>query len=146
MVDYNMLIVGGGALKALGEGRVGGYAVYFTSEHQFDLDGDFFTKQTNFELEDRTALSLYFAHGGDPTMKKRELGKAAFKVDDVGVWAETQLDLRDKWLEKIYELVKKGVLSYSSGAISHLVERVRKANATWVKTWPIGEVSFTPCP
>lgn len=142
----DMLISTGGALKALGEGKVGGYGVYFTSELQPDLDGEFFTKETNFELEDRTTLPLYFGHATDPVMKKQKLGKATFKQDEQGIWFDVQLNLRDRWLKKIYELAQQGKLSFSSGAIGHLVEKVQKAGAVWLKTWPIGEMSFTPCP
>jgi HK97 family phage prohead protease len=142
----SMLIFNGGAVKAMGKGKVGGYAVFFTDELRPDLHNDFFTAETSFELEDRKALPMYFGHGVDPTLGKRKLATASFKEDGQGVWVETQLNLRDEWIKRIYELIKEGKLSFSSGAISHLVERVKKGAASWIKTWPIGEVSFTPAP
>lgn len=141
-----MVIFDGGAVKALGDGKVGGYGVYFTNETQPDLDGDFFTKDTDFDLEDKLSLPVYFAHGVDAQMKKRKLSRASFKMTDEGLWVETQLDLRDRWLAKIHELIAAGKLSFSSAAISHLVERVKKASANWIATWPLIEVSFTASP
>lgn len=142
----SMLIFAGGAVKALGDGKVGGFGVFFSNEREPDLDGDFFTARTDLGLEDRITLPLYFGHATDPSLGKRKLAKGSFKQTDQGLWVETQLDVRDRWLQKIYELVVQGKLSFSSGAVAHLTEREKKGTANWIKTWPVGEVSFTPCP
>ena len=42
----DMLITFNQSLKALGDGRIGGYLVVFGDENNTDLDGDFFTKAT----------------------------------------------------------------------------------------------------
>ena len=73
------------------------------------------------------------------------------KVDDVGLWAEHQIELRDAYTEKLAELAAKGKLGQSSGAVSHLVERELTKSAAgnvaaWLKSWPLGEGSLTPTP
>ena len=82
----------------------------------------------------------------DSTLKKRVIGKAKTKVDDVGVWADSQMDLRDEYEKAIYAMAESGKLGYSSGALPHLVEREPVGKAFHIKTWFIGEASLTPTP
>ncbi len=72
-----MMITFGGALKALGEGKVGGYLVVFSDANTPDLEGDYFTKDTDFGFEDGDTLPVYYAHGQDPAIKKRRIGRAS---------------------------------------------------------------------
>jgi HK97 family phage major capsid protein len=65
------------------------------------------------------------------------------KADSVGVWAEAQLDLRQKYVQAVLRLVERGVLSWSSGSLPHLVE---VAQGGEIKRWPIVEGSLTPLP
>lgn len=147
------LIYFGSAVKALGDGRVGGYLVEFTDyEAQKgtppDLVKEFFTKSTDYDIEPGEKRSVYFDHGQDPVMKRRRLGKAELKTDDVGLWAETILDTRDKYLAKIYELAEQGKLGWSSGSAPHLVEKAKKSDGfVEITAWPIAEASLThrPC-
>src|SRR6266542_1542580 len=126
-MNDEMLILPGGIVKATDdEGRFGGYAVRFTGPMDVDLQGDFFTPSTELDLEDRQSLPLYFSHGKDPVLQDRKLGKVSFKTDDVGVWVSGQLDQHDRWLKKIFELIKEGVMGYSTGAIGHLVRRAER--------------------
>ena len=60
------LISYGGAVKDLGEGKVGGYLVMFGDAKTTDLVGDFFTKSTNFGKA--TAMPLLYHHGFDSTL------------------------------------------------------------------------------
>src|SRR5579883_1545138 len=111
------LIMHGGAVKALNEqGLVGGYLVRFSSADAPDLAGDFFTPNTDFDLEGKTSLRALYHHGLDPVLKRTPIGRTVFKTDDVGIWAETQLNLADAYQQKIWELTKAGKLGYSSGA------------------------------
>lgn len=147
------LIYFGSAVKALGDGRVGGYLVEFTDyEAQKgtppDLVKEFFTKSTDYDVEDGDKKTVYFDHGQDPVLKRRKLSKAELKTDDVGVWAETILDTRDKYLGKIYELAEQGKLGWSSGSAPHLVEKAKKSDGfVEITAWPIAEASLThrPC-
>ncbi len=138
------LIAFGSELKALGEGRVGGYLVRFSTAEDPDLTNDFFTKDTDLHFPPE--MPVLYNHGLDKTLKKRVIGRATVTVDNAGAWAEAQLNLRDEYEKEIYKLVEAGKLGYSSGALSHLVEREPAGKAAFIKSWFIGEVSLTPTP
>jgi chorismate synthase len=70
-----------------------------------DLTGDYFTSDTDFDLEDGIGKStVLYHHGQDATLKRRKLGRAALRTDEVGVWIEAQLKLRDDYESAIYGL------------------------------------------
>jgi len=139
------LVYFGEPVKALGDGKIGGYLVRFTSDDDPDLTGEFFTKDTDFG--DASSAAVYYNHGLDPVIKKRKLGKADLNTDDFGVWAEAQLDLRDKYEKFIYEMAEQGKQGWSSGTAGHLIERVPQGNAVWLRSWPLGlDASITPTP
>jgi HK97 family phage major capsid protein len=143
--EEDEIIAFGGACKALDEGRVGGYLVIFTNEKSTDLVGDFFAPDTDFGNHDKT--EIYFQHGADPLLGKKSLGTGTLKKDDVGVWVEAILDLRDEYERALYELAKMGKLGWSSGTAPHLVERERVGKAWRIKKWPLGlDASLTPTP
>lgn len=127
-----------------GTGRIGGYLVRFTGPSDLDLTGEFFTSETEFGPNKTPALVYH--HGMDGTLKSRILGAAEIKIDDVGVWVEAQLGLRDDYEKMLLEMVEAGKVGWSSGAVGHLVERESMGKGTWIKTWIIGEASITPTP
>src|SRR5215207_2272177 len=91
-----MLVCRGGTIKALGDGRLGGYLVTFSSEQDPDLVGDFFTPTTDFGVDWETengkkTAPVYFNHGLDETIGKRRLGTATLKMDDTGIWVEWEM-------------------------------------------------------
>ena len=139
------LVYYGGAVKALGDGKLGGYLVRFSTQNDPDLTGEFFTKDTDFG--DHVNATVYYQHGLDPTIKKRKLGRAELTPDDFGVWAETQLQLRDNYEKFMYEQAKAGKMGWSSGSAPHLVEYEPRDKAIWIKTWPLGlDASLTMTP
>lgn len=140
------LVMHGGTVKALGNGKVGGYLVTFSGPDDPDLDGDFFTKDTDFS-ENETSL-VFYQHGLDGKLKRRVLDpKATLKKDEFGVWVEAQLQLRDEYERFIYQRAKEGKQGWSSGTASHLVEREPVGKAHWIKSWPLGlDASLTPTP
>ena len=140
------LIFFGDAVKALGGGRVGGHVVLFSTAADPDLTGDFFTKSTDFFLEEDSKAVILYDHGLDPTLKARKLGRGTLRVDDVGVWIEGQLNLRDEYEKAIYEMAEAGKLGWSSGSAPHLVERQPVKKSVEIKSWPIVEASLTPMP
>src|SRR3990172_10961846 len=135
-LNEETLVYFGEAVKALGDGKIGGYLVRFTTDKDPDLKGEFFTKDTDFG--DAEIGTVYYQHGMDPVLKRRTFGKASHKVDDFGVWAEAQLKLRDEYEKFLYELAEKGKLGWSSGTAAHLTEYEQKGNAVWIKSWPLG--------
>lgn len=135
----------GAEVKALPGGKVGGYLVRYTDATNPDLTGDYFDAKSDIRVGD--SLDVYYNHGLDKELKKRVIGRAMVRKDAAGVWAETQLNLRDEYEKAIYEMAQKGKLGYSSGAISHLVEREPAGKGVMhIKTWVIGEASLTPTP
>jgi HK97 family phage major capsid protein len=141
------LIAFGGELKALGDGRVGGVLVRMTNANEPDLTGDYFDA-TKSDVRSPDTLDVYYNHGMDGTLKKRIIGKAKIsRMDNGDVWAETQLNMRDEYEKAIYAMAEAGKLGYSSGALSHLVDREPAGKGVWmIKTWVIGEASLTPTP
>lgn len=143
----SMLATFSPGLKALGDGQVGGYLVVFGDEAQTDLDGDYFTKATDFDIRDGDPITVYYQHGLDPVLKRRKLGKGTLKTDEVGVWMEAQLDLRDQYEQAVYDLVGAGKMGLSSGTLPNLIEREWTGKAFFIKSWPLGkDGSITPIP
>lgn len=141
----------GGAVKALGGGKIAGYGVLFTTVADPDLQEEAFSKSTDLELEIGDRRSIYYRHGTHPIIKDRKLGKAILKaVDDAGAFFEGELNVRDDYERYIYKLAELGKLGWSTGAVSHLVRKELAEQggkkATIIKSWPIGEISLTPCP
>jgi HK97 family phage major capsid protein len=134
----------GSEVKALEGGKIGGYLVRFSTAIDPDVTSDYFDAET--ELKSSADLPVLYQHGQDATMKRRVIGTGITKTDDVGLWIEAQLNLRDEYENAIYELAKTGKLGWSSGALAHLVEREPVGKAYHIKSWWIGEASLTPNP
>jgi hypothetical protein len=149
--DDDYLVAYGGEIKALGDGRVGGYLVVFGSPDDTDIteQRDFFTKDTDFGFDDRDTIEtdIYYHHGLDAKIGKRRLGRGTLKVDDVGVWVEAQLKLRDEYERAVYDMAQKKKQGWSSGTAPHLVARQRVGSANKILSWPLGlDASITPTP
>lgn len=137
----------GDAVKALGEGKVGGYLVRWGGNGDVDLTGDYFTKDTDLGISEGDRLPVYFEHGYDPVIKSRKLGRGEIqRFDDIGVWFEAQLELRDEYERKIYELAEAGKLGWSSQAGGSLVAKEAGMGGTFIATWPLAEATLTKSP
>jgi phage head maturation protease len=125
-------------------GRIGGYLVVWGGPQTLDLQGEYFTPQTDFALDWYAVRPVLYQHGLDGTMKGALVGQIdTLRADDVGIWAEAQLDLRHRYVEVVLRLVEQGVLAWSSGSLPHLVERERDGK---IIRWPLIEGSLTPTP
>lgn len=145
-MDNDSLTYGGGGVKALGDWKIGGYLALFTPADSPDLQGEYFTKSTDFFIDNGDQRPILYRHGVHPVIKSRMLGKAKLSVDDVGVFIEGELLVRDKYEKAIYWLAEKGSLGWSSGSMSHLVTKKPNGKSLEILTWPIGEASLTPNP
>lgn len=150
-MEKSLVVTTGPALKALGDGKIGGYLVMFGDATKTDLSAmaDYFTPDTDFDLEDGTGkATVLYHHGMDATLKRRKLGRADLRTDEVGVWMESQLALRDDYERAVYSMVEAGKMGLSSGTAPHLVEREAQANgAHKITRWPLGlDASITPIP
>jgi HK97 family phage major capsid protein len=142
-------ILTGDAIKALDDtGKVGGYLVRFGAPDAVDLVGDYFTPDTDFGHDEWPVKTrVYYNHGLDDTLKRRRIANGSMRVDDVGVWVEAQLAMRDDYEKAIFDLVKAGKMGWSSGTAPHLVEREPMGDAKHVTAWPLGlDASITPTP
>mgnify|MGYP000511678374 CR=1 FL=1 len=145
-MDHDTLVYLGGAVKALGDGRVGGHLVLFSTAADPDLTGDYFTPATNLRIKAGASPILLYEHGMDPKVGDREIGEAKASVDELGVWVEAQLAMRDAYEEAIYKLAESGKLGWSSGTAGHLVRRKKVGKSFELTSWPIVEASLTTHP
>jgi phage head maturation protease len=131
-------------------GYVKGYLVRFGNDKTADLEGDFFTPQTDYGFPvskgQRIPLNVYYHHGMDSMVGKKSIGTGYIKMDDTGLWYEAQLDMADEYGSMIAKLCKQGKMGFSSGAAGHLVERKSMGGAAEITRWPIAEASITPTP
>jgi HK97 family phage major capsid protein len=134
------------SLKSLGDGKYGGYLVRYGTPKDTDLEGEFFSKETDLGVKDGGSLPVYYQHGMDGQMKAKRIGYGIVKYDDAGMWFEMQLEQRDDYEHMIAQLAEEGKLGLSSGAAGHLVTRESVGKSTHIKTWPIAEASLTPTP
>jgi len=149
------LVTIGGELKALGDGRIGGYLVRFGTPDETDLTGDYFTAETDFGPNDK---ALGWVHhrlpmkspksGRTVQYKQRLTNPVHLSFDDVGVMAEVLMDMRNEYEALYYKQAEKGVLGWSSGTAPHVVEREPQPNgAMKITVWPLGDdASITPIP
>lgn len=139
------------SIKTSPSGTVSGYLVRYGDPSLTDLEGDYFTKNTDFGFSttttDKVPLNLYYHHGMDESIGKRPVGKGYLQSDEIGLWYTAQLDLADEYGQMIAKLASEGKLGFSSGAAGHLVEREQKtSNVSEIIRWPIAEASITPTP
>lgn len=128
----------------LKDGVIGGYAVAFTGPEDKDLQGEYFTPDTDLWLTHYPAVPVLYNHGQDPQMGARVIGIAhPVRKDEHGVWYEAQLTERDAYEQAVLRLVRDGVLGYSTGSLPHLVQRASDGK---LESWPIAELTLTPTP
>lgn len=144
----------GSAVKALGpvtndgKVKVGGYLILWGSASQKDATGDYFTPETYLGPFDGNNQETLFNHGMPVTKHLEYLTDHRFnpittKRDDIGLFAETVLDMADEYERKIYELVKMEKLGWSSGSSPHRIKKMKDGRIT---QWPVYEGSLTPEP
>jgi HK97 family phage major capsid protein len=148
MPGDEVVVYFGGEIKDLGGGKIGGYLIRYSqpSGKDADLTEDYFTKDSMIEIP-MTNLPIFYAHGKDSKMRKTIIGRGSVKFDDAGAWLEAQLEQRNAYEKAILAMCKAGKLGYSSGALSHMMERQDTGNGKHlIKTWVVGEASLTPIP
>lgn len=139
------------AIKMLDDGTILAQAVRFgtPSEHDMSSYKDFFTKETNFWLDQWDRRPMLYHHAMDEGTRDAPVIGTWIKAwtDDAGVWLQGQLDKAHKYYEAIKELARRGLLRVSTDSAPHLVKRETVANGVnYVKTWPIMAASLTVSP
>jgi HK97 family phage major capsid protein len=132
-------------VKALGdEGRVGGYLVVWGDASQPDLQGEYFTPDTDLGLDWYPRRPVLYHHGLDGDLGPVMIGQIeVMQPDNTGVWVEAQLDMRSRWARAVLDLVQRDALGWSSGSLPHLVD---VAPDGYIRRWPVVEGSLTPSP
>lgn len=142
----------GDAVKASSDGKFAGYLVRFDDQGSAnDTTGEYFTRNTDFgrpmKSGDVFDLNLYYGHGFTDVFGNQVIGHGKVKMDDAGLWYEGQIEINNKYMAKVAQLLKEGRLGLSSGAAPHLVSYNRKSDSRKeILSWPIAEASLTPCP
>lgn len=132
------------AIKQIGNNRVGGYLVVWGDASTKDLQGEYFTKNTDLGLDWYQKRPMLYHHGLDGNIQTAVVGVIdTLKTDEVGLWAEGQLNMRTEYDRAVQRLVDNGALSWSSGSLPHLVVIEKDGE---IKRWPIVEGSLTPSP
>lgn len=136
------------AVKALREEDggmvVGGHLLLWGGPEAKDLQGDYFTPETELWLEAYKAAPALFHHGLDETVGMGVIGhrvKAA--PDEVGVWVEDWLDMSGRYWEFVQPLLEAEVLYYSPGSAPHLVKRAEDGR---LESFPVVEDTLTVVP
>jgi HK97 family phage major capsid protein len=132
-------------VKALGtEGRVGGYLVVWGDASQPDLQGEYFTPDTDLGLDWYPRRPVLYHHGLDGDLGPVMIGQIeVMQPDHTGVWVEAQLDMRSRWARAVLDLVQRDALGWSSGSLPHLVDVAPDGH---IRRWPVVEGSLTPSP
>ena len=156
---------------------VGGISIRFDEEFgsQTDLTGQWFTKDTYFGPSDGSNVDVYFHHSypimsddiarnTSKALAEHTFGTAKAEREEMGIWVETVLDMRDDYEKQVAELCKANKIGWSSGSAYHMVridhvddiedmpESRRDALMCkfWypgrIKRWPVVEHSLTPTP
>ncbi len=148
-------IEAGLAVKSLDESgdTIGGYLVVFGDRNTKDLSkttnadgskGEYFTANTNFALEWPMPKPALYHHGLNAATKATLIGKITkISKDEIGLWAEAELNKHNQYYTTIKSMVSKGALNWSSGSLMHL--RKKKSDGE-ITEWPIVEGSLTPTP
>ena len=143
--DKDTLVAFGGQIKALGDRKIGGFLVNYGSADDVDLEGEFFTKDTDFGIN--KTLPVHYDHGYNEAFGKKSLGTATIKEMDAGLWFEAELSKAGEFEDMIISLAEQGKLRSSSGAVGHLVDRVSVGEGkSHITAWPLGEASLTTRP
>ncbi|HEY0072987.1 MAG TPA: hypothetical protein VGB77_02720 [Abditibacteriaceae bacterium] len=163
------LIMPGGALKACGfievkgkdgvskqMGKVQAYGILHGDATKPDLVGDWFTKGTYLGPHEGDGVECLMHHtlpikGFEDKRDHRFTPWKKVQRDECGLLVETLLDMADDYERAVYGTVMAGKMGVSSGAVGHTVRRAGDTPAHIneygeIKTWVIGEISFTPTP
>jgi phage head maturation protease len=118
---------------------VAGYGVIFGGA---DLEGDTFTKSTNYMLDLVPAKPVCYDHTMSAAVPHVIGTVKSVTADETGLWVEAELKRSEDYVDAVLELINRGVIGWSSGSVPHLVRREAKS----ITQWPVIEWSLTPTP
>jgi hypothetical protein len=110
-----------------------------------DLDGEFFSPQTDIKADWFDRRPVLFQHAQDETLKDETLGiEDDLELEDDGWWGTVWLDRANEYWARVTKLLAAGKMYGSSGALGHLVAKDHKSGEILV--WPHIEQTLTPTP
>lgn len=136
----------GGTVKAVtGQpGMIEGYLASWGNPQDTDLQGEWFTPDTDFCLDWFAERPVLYHHGMDDSTGLKAIGTIKMaKADNIGLWVQAQLNLRDEYGDAVYKMVQAKEFGWSSGSVDHLVKIAKSGE---IKVWPLIEGSVTPTP
>lgn len=149
----------GGVMKTYiknGLGYVEALGLRFGNEAERDLYNEYFDAETYFGKSNGDNVDATLNHRQPMVTKSTkaehvkalvEASRTRFtnavraKVTDVGIVASHILDLANEYEKMVFQMAEKGVLRWSSGSASHMVDRDDNGH---IKQWPIIEWAYTP--
>ena len=140
----------GGAIKSAPDGKVSGWLLRFHDGTQTDIQGEYFTKNTDFGIafdeNGEAKTKVLYHHGLDEKIGDNLYVDGQLKMFDEGVWIDTQLDLSNKYQKAVSKLFS--ILGWSVGTAKHMIKTVKHATgATEILRFPLGlDASLTPIP
>ena len=128
------------------EGHVSGWLAPFGGPVKGrDLEGEYFTKDTDFALDYYPATPILFRHGRHPDVGRAKIGTVSVKeIRDKGLFVEGELDRQSVYYDALRELAARGDLYWSSGSNPNWVKKDAKSGE--IKDWPIIEATLTTTP
>lgn len=167
-------ILMGGAVKMADDDTVLGPAIWLDGapdRHDLSHMRDFFTKSTDFWLDQWDRRPILWHHALDESDILSEMRKGGVSdeevkamqealvylranpvlgtwtkatVDPIAVWLKGQLNKAHRYRSAVKDLIDKGFIKISTDSAPHLVVRERRSNGTHeVKRWPIIAGSLT---
>lgn len=122
-----------------GDLHLQGYGIIFDS---LDLDGEKFTKETNF-LTDSIGPVIPVLWSHNTKEIKGIIGQATINtIDETGVLFDIIINRSNKYLTLVKQLVSMGRVGLSTGALPQTIEK----DGNVIKQWQVGEISLTETP
>lgn len=136
------LIAFGGAVKALPDGRLGGNLITYGSPSERDVQGEYFTADTDYLIPPPILPTIYY-HGWTKALGNKSIGRAELSRVESGFAVTTTLreDLDPRRRDDILRDAHDGKLGWSSGSANHLVNVSGDGR---ILQWPIVEASINP--
>jgi len=130
------------AVKFVGPNLIEGPAFLYSA----DLVRERFTPDSDLCIEwfGKSGRPLLYEHGMDDALKTDLVGRQTdYETRAEGIWAQGELNAHVRYRKSIDELIERGALSYSGGAMQHLAVKSRDGA---IKRFPWVELSLTPTP
>ena len=163
LLESEVVINMGGAVKTDENGMFGGYLVPFTDPQHTDSTAtkDYFDKATDFTPYKRgMRMPIWFNHtlamksAKDKIYQvKEQIGEGEVDEDENGIFFKDVIIFQNFRYRKALEMAVKSstperpLVGWSSGTAPHLMQREKVGNVNHITRWPLGlDASITPTP